>query len=114
MLSFISSAHAQEATAIAGGSGDFITSILPLILMLGVFYFLLIRPQQKKQTAHKQMVAALRKGDKIVSSGGIYGTIYKVEEELVHVDIAENTRIKLDRSSVAVIVTKPEPTASKK
>lgn len=114
MLQFISSAQAQEAVAAAGQEPSILSGILPLVLMLVVFYFLLIRPQQKKLSEHKKMVAALRRGDKIVTSGGIFGTIAKVDEEAVQVDIADDTRVKLDKNSVAVVLTRSEPADSKK
>lgn len=111
MFEIVSSAYAQDA---AIGEPSLISSILPLILMLAVFYFLLIRPQQKKLGEHKKMVAALRRGDKIVTSGGIYGTVAKVDEDAVQVDIADSTRVKLDKNSVAVVLTRSEPADSKK
>jgi len=111
MFEIISSAYAQEA---AIQEPSVLSGILPLVLMLVVFYFLLIRPQQKKLADHKKLVAALRRGDKIVTSGGVYGTVAKVDEDAVQVDIATDTRIKLDKNSVAVVLTRPEPADSKK
>lgn len=111
MFDIISSAYAQEAVA---GEPSLLSSILPLVLMLGVFYFLLIRPQQKKVSEHKKMVTALRRGDKIVTSGGVYGTVAKVDEDAIQVDIAKDTRIKLDKNSVAVVLTRSEPADSEK
>ena len=112
MFELIASAQAQEAAAAAAGEPSIISGILPLILMLGVFYFLLIRPQQKKLSEHKKMVSALRRGDKIVTSGGLYGTIAKVSDDELQVDIAENTRVKLEKNSVAVVLTRSEPADS--
>ena len=112
MLEIISSAQAQEAGSAAGGA-SVLSGVLPLILMLGVFYFLLIRPQQKKLKDHKNMVAALRRGDKIVTSGGIFGTIAKVNEEYVQVDIGKDVQIKLDKNSISVVLTRSEPADSK-
>lgn len=113
MLEIISSAQAQEVASAAGGP-SVLSGILPLILMLGVFYFLLIRPQQKKLKDHKDMVSALRRGDKIVTSGGIFGVIAKVDEETVQVDIADEVRVKLDKNSISVVLTRSEPADSKK
>ena len=114
MFQLIASAHAQEAASAVAGEPSVLSGILPLILMLVVFYFLLIRPQQKKIANHKKMVDALRRGDKVVTSGGIYGTIAKVEEEQLQLDIAENTRVKIDKNSVAVVLTRTEPADNKK
>lgn len=111
MFELISSAHAQEAL---GGEPSILSSVLPLVLMLGVFYFLLIRPQQKKISNHKKMVTALRKGDKIVTSGGIFATVAKVDEDSIQADVAKDVRVKLDKNSVAVVLTRTEPADSKK
>jgi preprotein translocase subunit YajC len=83
-----------------GGSGG-LGSFLPLILMFVVFYFLLIWPQQKKSKAHRQVLASLQKGDSIVTSSGIYGTITGITDTVVTLEIAEKVRIKVARSSVA-------------
>ena len=91
---FIASAYAQGGGA-AGGS-DFFVQILPLLLIFVVFYFLLIRPQQKKVKLHREMINNLRRGDKIITSGGIIGSINKVNDnkELL-VEISENVEIKI-------------------
>ena len=114
MLDFISSAQAQEAASAAAAEPSLISGILQLVLMLAVVYFLLIRPQQKKLSEHKKTVAALPKGDKVVTSGGIFGTIVKVDEESAQVEIAKDTKIKLDKNSVSVVLTRSEPADSKK
>jgi preprotein translocase subunit YajC len=87
----------------AGGLGSF----LPLILMFVVFYFLLIWPQQKKAKAHRQVLANLQKGETVVTSAGIYGTITGLTETVVTLEIAEKVRIKVSRSSIAGIVKTP-------
>jgi preprotein translocase subunit YajC len=112
MVEFIASANAQEAAA-AAGEPSLLSGILPLILMLVVFYFLLIRPQQKKIGEHKKMVDALRRGDKVVTTGGIYATISKVDEDSLQAEIADAVKIKLDKNSVAVVLTRKEPADSK-
>lgn len=85
-----------------GGWGA-IGSFLPLILIFVIFYFLLIRPQSKKAKEHKHMLDNLKKGDKIVTSGGIHGVIEDLEEDTVTVKIAENVKIKLSRTAVSGI-----------
>ncbi len=105
---FISPALAQ--TGGAGGLGG-IEGLLPFILIAVVFYFLLIRPQQKRQKDHKQMVANLRRGDRVVTAGGIIGTVSKVpsDAELV-VEIAEGVKVKVARATISEVLSKTEPT----
>ncbi|RJP89681.1 MAG: preprotein translocase subunit YajC [Desulfobacteraceae bacterium] len=83
--------------AAGGGFGAFV----PIILMFVIFYFLLIRPQQKKAKAHQEMINALKKGDKVITSGGIHGVIAGLDETTVTLEIAEKVRIKVTRSSLA-------------
>jgi preprotein translocase subunit YajC len=90
-----------------GGSGGGLGSFLPLILMFVVFYFLLIWPQQKKSKAHRAVLANLKKGDEVVTSGGLYGTITGITDTVVTLEIAEKVRIKVSRSSVAGVVKTP-------
>ena len=107
---FISTAWAQAGGA---GGGDLLTSMMPIVLIFAVFYFLLIRPPQKKVKAHQAMVAALRRGDKIVTGGGIYGTVTKVlNDQEAMIEIAEGVRIKIARSTISTVLTKPEPGAA--
>ncbi len=89
------------APAQGGGEGGGFFAFVPLLLMFVIFYFLLIRPQQKKAKEHQAMIEALKKGDKIITSGGIYGTITKVEDNDLQVEIADNVRIKMIRSNIA-------------
>jgi preprotein translocase subunit YajC len=112
---FISQAFAQAADAapagIAGLGG--IAQFAPLVLIFVVFYFLLIRPQQKKAKAHREMVTQLKRGDRVVTSGGIVGTVSKVVSDTeVQVEIAENVRVRVIRSSISVIVAKTEPASN--
>jgi preprotein translocase subunit YajC len=104
---FISPAYAQAA---AGAPGGFdIMSIVPLILIFVVFYFLLIRPQQKKVKEHREMVTNLRRGDKIVTTGGIIGTITKVVSEgEIQLEIAEGVRVRCARSMIANLYARGE------
>jgi preprotein translocase subunit YajC len=87
---------------------------LPLILIFVVFYFLLIRPQQKKQKEHRAMLEALRRGDRIVTGGGFLGTVSKVvNPEEVEVDLAPNVRVRVMRHTIADVLAKPDPAASR-
>ena len=98
----------------SGGSGGF-TSFIPLILMFVIFYFLLIRPQQKKTKEHRQMVDTLKTGDRIITSGGLHGRITGVSENALTVEIAEKVRVKVNRGSVtALMQTSPPPAVPKK
>ncbi|MHC8493530.1 preprotein translocase subunit YajC [Thalassospira sp. SM2505] len=105
---FISTAYAQAAGG-ADGAGA-LMQFAPLILIFVVFYFLLIRPQQKKQKEHKAMLGAIRRGDKIVTAGGLIGTVAKVvgDDEL-SVEIAEGVKVKVARGMVSTVLSKTEP-----
>ena len=87
-----------------GGSGGLLFQMVPILLIFGVFYFILIRPAQKQQKQKEAMLAALKKGDRVVTSGGIYGTISSVEDQTVHLRIAENVKIRVARSAVGGLV----------
>lgn len=78
--------------------------LIPLVLMGAVFYFLLIRPQQKKQKEHQALVAALKTGDKVVTSAGIHGLIANVKESTVLVKVADNVKIEMDKAAVATVL----------
>lgn len=85
----------------ASGQGGQIMAFLPLILLFAVFYFLLIRPQQKKAKTHKQFMENLKKGDRVVTSGGLYGTITGVTDDAVTIEVAEKVRVKILKGAVA-------------
>ncbi len=106
---FATIAHAMGApgggSAPPGGVEGFLQSIFPLVIIFGIFWFLLIRPQQKRAKEMKEMLDNLKKGDKIVTNGGIYGVIEGLTEKSVTVKIAENTRIKILRSAVSTVRT---------
>ena len=107
----ISPAYAQS---LGGGEGAMIMQILPIVLIFAVFYFLLIRPQQKKQKEHRAMLDALRRGDRIVTGGGFLGTISKVvSPEEVEVDLAPNVRVRVLRSTISSVLAKPDPAAAR-
>ena len=97
-------AYAMGGLGGGGGASGGIGAFLPLILMFVVFYFLLIWPQQKKAKAHKQVLSNLQKGDNVVTSSGIYGTITGITDTVVTLEIAEKVRIKVARSSIAGVV----------
>jgi preprotein translocase subunit YajC len=104
---FVSTAYAQGAGG-AGGGG--LEALLPLILIFVVFYFLLIRPQQKKMKQHREMLAAVRRGDKVVTGGGIIGTIAKVDNDFeVTVEIAKDVKVKVRRDLISAVLSKTEP-----
>jgi preprotein translocase subunit YajC len=87
---------------------------LPLILIFVVFYFLLIRPQQRKAKDHKTMLDALRRGDRIVTGGGIIGTVARVDSpEEITVDIADGVRVRVLRSTITSVLAKPDPAAAR-
>ena len=110
----IAYAMGQGGAGAPGGSGGF-ASFIPLILMFVIFYFLLIRPQQKKTKEHRQMVDNLKTGDRIITSGGLHGRVTGVTESALTVEIAEKVRVKVNRASVtALLQTTPPPAAPKK
>jgi preprotein translocase subunit YajC len=86
-----------------GGAGGF-SGFIPLILMFVIFYFLLIRPQQKKTKEHRQMIADLKKGDRIITSGGLHGRITGLDESTLTVEIADKVRVKVARGNVGARV----------
>src|SRR5579885_3690439 len=113
-MSFITPAHAQMFGG--GGAGGFdLIQLAPLALIFVVFYFLIIRPQQKKAKDHKAMIDALRRGDRVVTSGGIVGTVAKVvNEREVSLEIADGVRVRAMRGMIAEVMTRAEPVAGEK
>jgi preprotein translocase subunit YajC len=108
---FISPAFAQTV----GGPGDTLTTfILPMGLIFIVFYFFMIRPQQQKQKDMKKMLEGLRRGDKVVTAGGLIGTIAKADADEVQVEISDGVRVRVVRSTISSVLTKPDPAAAKK
>lgn len=105
---FVSPAYAQAGGDVAG-AGAGILQFLPLILIFVVFYFLLIRPQQKKLKQHRDMLAAIRRGDRIVTGGGIIGTVNKViDDNEVLVEIAEGVRVRVHKPLISTVLAKTE------
>lgn len=109
---FVTPAFAQTAGA-AGGAGSAFASFMPLILIFAIMYFLLIRPQQKKMKELKAMVEALRKGDQVLTQGGIVGKIHRVGDDgIVEVEIAEGVRVKIIKSTIVQVMNKTEPASA--
>lgn len=100
---FISPAYAQAA---GGGAESGFLSFLPIILMFGLLYFLMIRPQMKRAKEQKAMIESLQKGDEVVAAGGVLGRITKLSEQYVTLEIAPNTEIVVQRASVQVPLPK--------
>ena len=94
----------------AGGSGGGggLGAFLPLIIIFAIFYFLLIRPQQRKAKQHKQVLSSLKKGDKVVSSGGLHGVITGLSDDVVTMEISPKVRVKVTRGSIAGVTRKTE------
>ncbi len=108
----ISPAYAQAAPAPAAGG---LEAFLPLILIFVVFYFLLIRPQQKKMKQHREMLTQLRRGDRVVTGGGIIGQITKLlDDNEVQIEIADNVRVRVLRATIADVLQKTQPTGGAK
>ena len=97
------------AQAQGGGAGAIVTQLVPLVLIFAIMYFLLIRPQQKKLKDHQKMVEALRRGDTIVTSGGLIGKVTRVEDAQLEVEIAPGVKVKIVRATVSNILSKTEP-----
>ena len=105
----ISSAYAQAATAapaVAPGPMTFLTGIWPMLLIFGVFYFMLIRPQMKRAKEARAMVAALAKGDEVLTNGGMLGRIEDISETFVTVEIADKISVKMQKSAIATVLPK--------
>jgi len=102
MSFFISDAMAQGASA----QGGTLELILPLLLMFGIFYFLLIRPQQKKAKEHKKMIEVLGKGDEIITNGGLLAKITDVDENFLTCQIADKVEVKIQRHAVTSVLPK--------
>lgn len=109
----IAYAMGQGGAAAQGGAGGF-ASFIPLILMFVIFYFLLIRPQQKKTKEHRQMIDNLKTGDRIVTAGGLHGRITGVSESFLTVEIAEKVRVRVNRASVSAMLQSSAPPATPK
>jgi preprotein translocase subunit YajC len=114
ILTGIAYALGQSGAGQGQGAGG-IASFIPIILMFVIFYFLLIRPQQKKSKEHREMIGNLKKGDRIITNGGIHGRITGISENSLTVEIADKVRVKVNRASVAALAqsTSPAPAPKK-
>jgi preprotein translocase subunit YajC len=115
MPMLISTAYAQ-GTGLSGllDNQSAMIQFLPLVLIFVVFYFLLIRPQQRKAKEHRATLDALRRGDRVVTGGGIVGTVVRVDSpEEVSVDIADGVRVRVVRSTITSVLAKPDPAAAR-
>ncbi len=99
---FISNAMAQDAV----GGGNPLMGFLPLVIIFVLFYFLLIRPQLKRDKAHREMISKLDKGDEVVSTGGMLGRIEAIDESFITLDVGNNVRIKIQRHAIASVMPK--------
>ncbi|WCR09356.1 preprotein translocase subunit YajC [Paracoccus stylophorae] len=106
---FATPAFAQAAGA---GSGAAFAQFIPLILIFAIMYFLMIRPQQKRVKQHRAMVEALKKGDHVVTQGGILGKVATVRDDELEVEIAQGVKVRIVRSTVAQVLNKTEPAAA--
>lgn len=100
VLSLIAMA-APPGGGTGGGQASWISTLAPLAVIFAIFYFLMIRPQQKQQKKHREMLAAIKKGDKVITRGGLMGTVYGIAENVVTLEIAENVKAKFSRDAIA-------------
>lgn len=107
---FVTPAYAQAAGG--AGAGAAFAQFIPLILIFAIMYFLMIRPQQKRLKQHREMVAAVKKGDQVVTQGGILGKVAAVRDDELEVEIAQGVRVRVLRSTLAQVVNKTEPVAA--
>ncbi len=103
---FISQAFAQTAPAATGSTESSLMSLLPLVLMFVVLYFIMIRPQMKRQKEHKALIEALAKGDEIVTAGGMIGKVAKLGDSYLHVEIANGVEVQVQRTAVVQVLPK--------
>ena len=108
---FVTPAFAQAAGA--PGAGAAFAQFVPLILIFAIMYFLLIRPQQKRAKEHRAMIEALRRGDQVVTAGGIVGKVTKVGDDgMIEVEIAEGVKVKVLKHTITQVMSKTEPAAA--
>ncbi|MDI6845119.1 MAG: preprotein translocase subunit YajC [Candidatus Saccharicenans sp.] len=98
----------QQQTAPAGQSGNMLVGLLPFILVFVIFYLLIILPQRKKQKQHQQMINNLKPGDRVITSGGIFGTVMDVHPDRIELKIAANVKVDVLKSAIAIVLTEKE------
>ena len=102
----IDEAYAMSGAGAEGGPGAITGFIFPLIIVMAIFYFILIRPQLKRQKQHQGMLSALQKGDKVITTGGLHGTIVGLKDDVVVLKVAETTKLEVSKSAIAGIKSK--------
>lgn len=107
---FVTPAYAQAAGGASAGAA--FAQFIPLILIFAIMYFLMIRPQQKRLKTHRAMVEAVKKGDSVITQGGILGKVVSVRDDELEVEIATGVRVRVIRSTLAQVVNKTEPVAA--
>lgn len=111
---FDSLAHAMGQAGGAGGQGNPLVAFMPLIILFVIFYFLLIRPQQKKAKEHKAMLGNLKKGDKVITGGGLYGRITAINDDVISLDLGNNLQVKINRGFISSLTDKKVGSEGKK
>ena len=104
-MNFLAYAMGGGGTGGGAGQGGGLGAFLPLILMFAIFYFLLIRPQQKKAKQHKELLSSIKKGDRVISSGGLHGVVTGLTDDIVTMEIAPKIRVKVSRGSISGLVS---------
>jgi preprotein translocase subunit YajC len=108
-------ALAQQAANAQGGTQEVLfTTVIPLALLFGIFYFLIIRPQTKKAAEHARMVSSLKRNDEVVTTGGLIGRVTEIGDRVLVVEIAPNVRVRVERSQIAALSSYGKTPASKK
>ena len=104
-MNFIANAYAQDAApAVTNGPGGAFGMFLPLVIVFIIFYFLIFRPQQRQQKIRAQMLTALKRGDEVITNGGVYGKVTDLTDTTVMLQIANNVTIKVDRAQIGTVV----------
>mgnify|MGYP006278096441 CR=1 FL=1 len=111
---FESVAHAMGQGAEAGGQGNPLVAFMPLIILFVIFYFLLIRPQQKKAKEHKEMLSNLKRGDSVITGGGLYGRISAINEDVLTLDLGNGQEVKVNRGYIATVTDRKVVDSGKK
>ncbi len=101
MVEFLGIVHLLIGASSGGGGMEGLASFMPLIIIFVIFYFLLIRPQQKKQQKHREILGNLKRGDRVITTGGLYGTIEGLTETTLQLKIANQVKVKISRSAIA-------------
>jgi preprotein translocase subunit YajC len=97
----------------ASPEGSMFSTIIMLVLVFGIFYFLMVRPQQKKAKERQKMLEAVKKGDKIITAGGLHGVIAGIDDKTVLVQVADNVKLKFERTAVGSVIRESEPDTGK-